>query len=238
MFGGIITFFGRMFWNSYQNSRWNIIVPLFTQRGDSIIWDLEERGRLVRNAEGYSVIKLKKNKDFIKPPQYDVLTISKSSNSVYPLYTTSKGQYFSVRAVLPEFEKRKITKEDFQNPEMIKKIIDAINGRTVPVKLMKAPALEISQDPADKNWGILELGRIFSKYRNQEGWFAKYGQWVIQMIFFGVVIFMMIFMMSKFESVSSGMSSAANAIKEGLAYLSTHGSNAVTINPINATIVP
>jgi hypothetical protein len=79
-------------------------VPVFIQRGNSIVLKFNERGSIAKSKEGYSVIKLKKSKDYIKPPKYDILTLAEGGGTAYPLFQVAKGQYFPITTILPKWD--------------------------------------------------------------------------------------------------------------------------------------
>jgi len=85
-----------LFWDIFQKKMYPISIPTMMQRGKSIVWDLNERAKVVTDKSGYEILKLKKRKHNIKPPKYDNVTIDSKGKPVYPLFNTTTGQYFPV----------------------------------------------------------------------------------------------------------------------------------------------
>jgi hypothetical protein len=79
-----------------SNKLWPIQIPVAEQRGDSVIWTLTERGKRKKSKSGYEVIELKGRKHNIKPPKYSYVTMNKKGDAVYPLYSSSAGEYFPI----------------------------------------------------------------------------------------------------------------------------------------------
>ena len=230
-----LTIIVKMAWDWMQSKIWKIIIPVFTQRGNSIVWIMNEKGRLAKSKDGYSIIKMKKSKENIQPPQYDILALSETAQAVYPIFTTAKGQYFPIKTILPEYATKKLTREDFDDPKIRDKLIALMKGRTIPVKLMKPPELKVVQDTSAINWGVLEHRRLRDKYKRDEGWWNKYGQYVMNMLMMAVLVFFILYWGGKMEMVSNSMVSAADRITLGLSYLT---GNAPPIIHPNATVVP
>ena len=239
MLGGVIFWIGQFVLKLMGNKKWVILTPVYMQRGNSIVTDLFERGRILKTKEGYSVIRLKKRKDNIRPPKYDMLQLSTTAQPIYPIFMTARGQYFPIRSMLPHFQDKKLTLEDLKNPEIQKRIYEVIKGEVFPVKMDKVPRLEVVEESGATNWAVLERKRIFEKYKPEIGWFEKYGQYFMNIIFMAVLIFVIIFMMTKFAVVSSSLSSAASSISQGLnALAGWSGPSTHITNTTNMTIVP
>jgi hypothetical protein len=101
VFGVLILILYRMF----IKMLWPVSTPIAVQRGDSVVWDLDERAKYVKNKEGYEVLKLRKRKHNIKPPKFQHVTITQGGKPVYPLFNTVSGQYFPIKMMnSPRFE--------------------------------------------------------------------------------------------------------------------------------------
>jgi len=98
IFGFIIL---KMLWNIIMGSMWPISVSVGMQRGNSIVWDIGERARLVKSKDGYQCLRLKKRKQSIKPPQYKYLTINDKGRPYLALYNTTLGQYWPIQMPKP-----------------------------------------------------------------------------------------------------------------------------------------
>ena len=85
------------FYNFYIKRKWPTRIPLAIQRGNSVVWDLDERARTMKTKTGYEVLRLRKRNTNIKPPKYEQVTMDMRGKSVYPIYNTVSGQYFPVK---------------------------------------------------------------------------------------------------------------------------------------------
>lgn len=228
--GDILIFFGsligvalticiKLFWDMYMAKKWNILLPTFVQRGNSIVWDMSQRGKIETTKDGYSVIKLRGKKETVQPPKYDVLSISKKAQPVYPIFNTARGQYFPIKAIIPHQDYKKLNLEDFDNVEVRKKIIAALNGKFIPMKMLNPPSLEVVQDSGAINWASLEHRRAREKYKKEEGWFAKYGTFAMSMILAMCIVFLVIYMTSEFKTMSSSISAAAGQMVKIMEYI-------------------
>jgi len=91
------------------NSLWPISVSIGMQRGNSIVWDKNERAKLVKLKDGYQFFRLKKRKQNIKTPQYKYLEINNKGQACITLYNTTSGQYWPVQ--MPEPPKLQIVED-------------------------------------------------------------------------------------------------------------------------------
>jgi hypothetical protein len=240
VFGIVLWIIFKYIWDMIQKRRWKVRVTVYAQRGNSIVVDFDERGRVIESKLGYSVLKLKKAKKNVEPPKGDVLMISTAAQPVYQVYSPTRGQYMPLKVALPAFEKMKLTLEDFEKIDVKKKIMDALNGKYIPVKMTAPPSVNMVEDSGSVNWGVQERRRIFEKYKEDAGFWAKYGMQIMGMVFMAVVIFMVIFIMTKFQvmtSTLSGSIDANNQLMEKLGNMITPGTIPVNPHP-NATIVP
>lgn len=85
-----------------------------------------------------------------------------------------------------------------------------------PIKIIDTTTLETAADPGSRNWIIQELQRAESKYRSQEGWFAKYGTYILNATLASLIVFIIIYFGGKFEIMSSNLSGAAAKIAEAM----------------------
>ena len=99
LLGTMIAILGLFIWKFLQDIWWPIRIPVIRQRGENVIWILDERGRLAKRKDGYEVIKLKKDKANIKPPKYEQIQLTSKGKSVFPLFNTTGGQYFPIKAI-------------------------------------------------------------------------------------------------------------------------------------------
>jgi hypothetical protein len=97
--GTIIAVAGLFWWRFWQNLRWPIRIPMIRQRGENLLWELEERARYAKNKAGYEVIKLKKDKENIRPPKFNQVHLTAKGKSVMPLFNPARGSYFPVKSV-------------------------------------------------------------------------------------------------------------------------------------------
>jgi hypothetical protein len=88
-----------LLWRRLQDMMWPIRIPIIRQRGENLLWELDERGRSAKRKDGYEVIKLKKDKENIKPPKYDQVHINRKGKDVMPLFSPAKGSYIAVKMV-------------------------------------------------------------------------------------------------------------------------------------------
>jgi len=75
-----------------------IQMPIVEQRGENgIVWDLGERGKLVRAKDGFEAVKLMKRKGtYVKPYKYGHLSVNKKGKDVYPMFSTTDGEFMPV----------------------------------------------------------------------------------------------------------------------------------------------
>jgi len=92
-FGIPISLAANFVWKRMQNFLWPIRIPVIRQRGENYLWDLEERGRKAKRKDGYEVIKMKKDKENLKPPKFKQVHMTRGGNDVIPLINTVGGQY-------------------------------------------------------------------------------------------------------------------------------------------------
>jgi hypothetical protein len=216
-FAGVMGFILiRQFWNIFQNMLWPIAVVVGMQRGESIVWDDSEKGKLISSKDGYQVVRLKKRRHNIKPPRYLNLGLTNKGKPRLELLNVTAGQYYPIQAILPKFKNKKITKEELNDPKVQKEILDALNGKVVPFQMLDMPKKEIVEDASAKNWGVQELKRTNDVYRPKEGWFAKYGTFIMSAILAATIIFTMMFFAMKMETISANFNGAATQIRDGL----------------------
>lgn len=209
----------KMMWNMLITSRWPISVSIGMQRGNSIVWDDNERARLIKTKDGYQVMRLRKRKQNIKPTQYKYLGLNTRGKPRLQLFNVTAGQYYPLESILPEFKNRKITKEDMNNPELMKRIIDMLKGKIIPIEMTDLPKISIVEDASAKNWGVQELKRVNDVYRAKEGFWTKYGTFVMSAILAATIIFAVMFFAMKMETISGNFAGAASAMKDA-AYIS------------------
>lgn len=223
----------KMLWTMMTNSRWPISVSVGMQRGNAIVWDDNERARLIRGKDGWEVVRLRKRKQNIKPPQYKRLGLTDKGKPKLQLLNVTAGQYYPLESILPEFKNKKITKEDMNDPVVIKKIIDILKGKTMPIEITALPKIEIVEDASSKNWAVQQLKRLNDVYRPKEGFWAKYGTFVMSAILATTIIFAVMFFAMKMETISQQFNGAASAMKDA-AYIS-RGLTPPGQQPINNT---
>lgn len=227
----------RMLWNMMINARWPISVSIGMQRGESIVWDDSEKARLIKAKDGYQVLRLRKKKQSIKPRQYKHLGLTNRGKPRLQLFEVTSGQYYSIETILPEFKNRKITKEDMEDPIVMKKIIDALKGKTIPIEMTVFPKLEIVEDASTKNWGILQLDRLMKTYSPKDSWFNKYATFIMSAILAATMIFSVMFFGMKMESISQNFAGASVAMRDA-AYISRGLTPPGQVTPTNNTAPP
>jgi hypothetical protein len=76
---------------------WPITVPLMKRRGEGFVWDLGERAKKIKRKDGFECLKLMKNGEEIREPEYEFLQTTDKGKPVYPIYSPIKGQYSRLR---------------------------------------------------------------------------------------------------------------------------------------------
>jgi hypothetical protein len=215
---------------------WPIRVPAMLQRGNNVVWNLEERGKMLNAKDGYAAIRLKGAKKNIKPPKYDQVSITGKGAPVYPVFFTTAGQCFPVKlSAVPESLKGKLKKYYDANGNLKNQ-----NEKIVtPIKIMEPPRFEVVEDASSKNWAVLEMSRINSKYREKEGFLAKYGMYVMNATFAAMVIFFVIYFGGKMEIAASSVGGAAASLDKAITtFFGTPGvGGTATTIPANAPVV-
>ena len=183
IFGTFIGFFSfiiiKMLYGIMIDRRWPISVSVGMQRGNSIVWDNKEKGKLMKLKNGYQIVRLRKRKQNIKPPKYERLELNDRGKPMFNIFNTASGQYFFI-------------------------------------SMKDTPNLEVIVDASDTNWAIQELMRANNDYKTKEGWFAKYGIFVMSSILAATIIFNAIFFNMKMETISSNFNGAAAMIRDGM----------------------
>lgn len=92
---------GMFMWNILTKRMWPMQIPVGMQRGNSVVWDLDERAKHVTKKDGSEIIRLKRRKRNIKPPKFEKLSTNTKGKAVYPIYETTRGQFFPIRLMDP-----------------------------------------------------------------------------------------------------------------------------------------
>jgi len=107
--GGGLTGSIILLWKMMVQRNFPITVPVAMQRGKSIVWDFNERGRVRKDKSGYEVLLMKnRKKDTLKPPKYDRLVVDKRGKPVMPVFNTISGQYFPMKLLDEGKNKRRL----------------------------------------------------------------------------------------------------------------------------------
>lgn len=99
--GGVWGVCGVILWRVLMKRLWPMEIPVAMQRGKSVVWDLAERAKHVMTKDGSEVVRLKRRKRNIKPPKFDNLSVNTKGKAVYPIYETTRGQFFPVKLMDP-----------------------------------------------------------------------------------------------------------------------------------------
>lgn len=92
---------GVIVWGFVQKRLWPMEIPVAMQRGKSVVWDLAERAKHKMTKDGAEVVRLKRRKRNIKPPKFEKLSVNTKGKAVYPIYETTRGQYFPIKLMNP-----------------------------------------------------------------------------------------------------------------------------------------
>lgn len=103
LMGGVVVFAIMFAYPFYVRWRWPIQVPVIVKRGkDGILWNLNERGRVVKGKDGKREIRLRKSKESMKQPSYKFVTMNNKGKAVYPVTKLGSGMYGSVNVTIPD----------------------------------------------------------------------------------------------------------------------------------------
>lgn len=179
--GGVLVFSANMMWKYVILPwRWPIRVPVGIQRGENIVWDLDERAYHKTEKDGFESLRLRKRKDFIKPPKYEHVSIDKKGKAVYPVYNTARGQYFPI-----EF-------------------IENANGERRP-----RIDMNIVEDKSAKNWAVQALRKVQAKYAVGESKWLRWAPYFMSATFAAMIIFFVIYFGGKVEIASNALAGAS-----------------------------
>ena len=92
-FGCSLTAIGVMMYRTFVLRAWPIRVPILRQRGDMVVWKLNQRARKKISKDGFEVLQLRKVKNPIKPPKSSELGVDEKGRPVYPIYVTSTANF-------------------------------------------------------------------------------------------------------------------------------------------------
>ena len=234
MIGSSIAFAATIFYQQILVKKmWPIRTPLAIQRGKTgVVWDLDERGKIVRKKSGYEALRLRKKRQNIRSPKYEELTVGENGKPIYPLYNTISGQFFPTKMEgLSKNAQEKYKKYYDDNGELIVKD----ERLFVPIKLMNPPRMEVVEDKSAKNWAIQELERVHKTYTESESMFLKYAPYIMNATFAAMVIFFVIYFGGKIEIAGNALSGAASTLTNAINRFVPSG-GAPTPPPITTTI--
>lgn len=95
--GAVFGVFGMISYRLIIKRLYPIQVPVITQRGNhGIVWNLDERAKMTRSKAGFEALQLRSAKKMLKPARYEYVSLNTAGKPVYPVYSTTSGQYFPV----------------------------------------------------------------------------------------------------------------------------------------------
>jgi len=98
MIGGVTSFSALLLKDMIQQKIYPISVPVLVERANGgTVWDMSERGKILKGKDGFVCLELMKRKDKIKVPKFKFITIDTRGKPVYPVFNNSIGQYFPMK---------------------------------------------------------------------------------------------------------------------------------------------
>ena len=147
---------------------------------------------IIQRGKGF-VWDLKERARFVKDKSgYEALKLMKRRGGIKP----------------PQFEY--ITTNQHGKP--VYPIFNTTLGQYFPIKITNPIGLESVEDKASKNWMITELQRNDRKYAPKEGFFMRYGPFIMSATFAAMVIFFVIYFAGKIEIIANSLSGAAMSL--------------------------